>query len=451
MYSIVDIETTGGSAASSGITEIAIHVHDGQRVVQHFTTLINPQQVVPHFITALTGINNAMVAIAPTFKEMASKIYDLLSDTVFVAHNVNFDYSFIHHQLKQCGFELNVKKLCTVRLSRKVFLGLPSYSLGRLCRSLHIPIDDRHRADGDAKATVLLFDKILQNNGIEHINKMLKRTSSEQWLPMQLDKQKIAALPTTEGVYYFHDIKGKIIYIGKAINIKKRVASHFTHTDIGNRRQNFLRLVSNISYTICVNELHALILESTEIKKHWPKYNYSQKQISQKYALYSFEDNRGYLRLAIDKKKKNVTSLYNFNLLHEGQMLLRKMQEQYALNEKLCYIDKTPFTYKDAEFTESPMYYNGKVKTALHALMQQLPTFVLIDDGITATEKLCFLIEKGNFWGMGFIKGDEEIANLDVLKNSLQPYRDNDFIRNSIYNYADKHPHKKKYFTNNSA
>jgi DNA polymerase III subunit epsilon len=443
LYAIVDIETTGGSAANSGITEIAIHVHDGERVIQHFTTLINPERFVPHFITALTGISNAMVASAPTFKEMASTIFNLLSENIFVAHNVNFDYSFIFHQLKLCGYELKVSKLCTVRLARKAIPGLPSYSLGKLCKSLNINIDDRHRADGDAAATVILFEKILQVGGMEHIDKMLKRTSSEQWLPLQLDKKVILALPTTAGVYYFHDAKGKIIYVGKAINVRKRVSSHFTHNDASSRRQNFLRLVTNITYRDCANELHALILESTEIKRLWPKYNYAQKQPMQKYALYSFEDNRGYTRLAIDKRQKNLPAVYCFNLLHEGQVLLRNMMEEFDLNEKLCYVNKEPINSKDMEFLEEPKFYNNRVKNAITTLHKQLPTFALLDEGINTNEKLCFLIEKGNFWGMGFIPSHINNTSLEILKDTLQPFTDNDFIRNSIYNYVEANPEKK--------
>ena len=443
MYAIVDIETTGGSAASSAITEIAIHVHDGTKTIQHFTTLINPERRVPDFITALTGISNAMVAIAPTFDEVADKIYELLSDNIFIAHNVNFDHSFIYHHLKKAGYELNVKKLCTVRLARKALPGLPSYSLGKLCRSVNILIDDRHRADGDAKATVKLFEKILAEGGMEHIDKMLKRSSSEQWLPVHLQKKKIENLPPVAGVYYFHNHKGKIIYVGKAINIKKRVVSHFTHNDAGHRRQSFLRLVADISFKICANELHALILESTEIRKLWPQYNYAQKQPSQKYALYSFEDNRGYLRLAIDKKRKNLPSLYCFNLLQEGQTLLRKMMEEFELHTKLCYVDKTPFAESDMEFTEPPLYYNGKVKNAITSLHAQLPTFALVDDGIEPDKNLCFLIEKGNFWGMGYIPSQLKPSSVNDLKDSLDPYTDNDFIRNSIYNYAERNPDKK--------
>ncbi|MEP6711588.1 MAG: exonuclease domain-containing protein [Ferruginibacter sp.] len=443
MYAIVDIETTGGHAAGSGITEIAIYIHDGNKVTQSFKSLINPERNIPVYITALTGISNAMVADAPVFEEVATEIFELLSGNIFIAHNVNFDYSFLKHHLKLAGHELNVKKLCTVRLSRKVFLGLPSYSLGNLCRSLHINIEDRHRADGDAKATVTLFDKILQSEGQLHIDAMLKKSSSEQWLPMQLDKSIIENLQSKPGVYYFHNNKGKVIYVGKAINIKKRVSSHFTHNDGEKKRQHFLRLVADITFKECASELHALVLESTEIRKIWPKYNYSQKQPAQKYALYSFEDNRGYIRLAIDKRKKNLQSIYNFNMLHEGLVLLKNMVDEFDLNQKLCYLDKTPFAEKDIEFTEAPLYYNGKVKTALQSLEELLPTFAIVDDGLKNEEKLCLLVERGNFWGMGYISSFQQIKNIYELKEKINPYIDNDFIRNSIYSFAAANPSKK--------
>ena len=443
MYAIVDIETTGGHAAGSGITEVAIYIHDGNKVTQSFKTLINPERNIPIYITALTGINNAMVASAPVFKEVADEIFELLSGNIFIAHNVNFDYSFIKHHLKSAGYELNVKKLCTVRLSRKVFMGLASYSLGNLCRSLHIEIEDRHRADGDARATVILFDKLLQAGAQLHIDAMLKKSSSEQWLPLQLDKSIIENLPAKPGVYYFHNNREKIIYVGKAINIKKRVSSHFTQNDGEKKRQHFLRLIANITFKECASELHALVLESTEIRKLWPKYNYSQKQPAQKYALYSFEDNRGYIRLAIDKRKKNLQALYNFNMLHEGLVLLKNMADQFELNHKLCYLDKTPFAEKDIEFTEAPLYYNGKVKTALQSLEEQLPTFAIVDEGLNKEEKLCLLIERGNFWGMGYISSLHNIDNVYELKEKIVPYADNDFIRNSIYTFAAANPSKK--------
>ncbi|MEP7254211.1 MAG: exonuclease domain-containing protein [Ferruginibacter sp.] len=443
LYAIVDIETTGGYAAANGITEISVFVHDGEKVLKHFETLIDPQQYIPNYITALTGIDNAMVTDAPLFDEIADVLFEILNDKVFIAHNVNFDYSFVKHQLKQSGYDLTAKKLCTVRLGRKVFPGLPSYSLGNLCRSLQIKIENRHRAGGDAKATVKLFEYMLANGAQVHIDQMLKKTSAEQWLPMHLEKAMIDKLPSKPGVYYFHNSKDKIIYVGKAINLKKRVSSHFTHNDPDPKRQNFIRNIYKVSYKQCATELEAIVLESTEIKRLWPRYNKSQKQPLQKYALYSFTDNRGYIRLAIDKKKKNVPPLYSFNLLTEGLSLLKKMTEEFQLNEKLCFLDKTAFTKKEKDELESSLVYNRKIEKALDALSEKLPTFVLVDEGITAEEKLCILIERGSFWGMGYLPKSFTIASTGELKNFLNPYADNDYIRNNIYSFAEANPDKR--------
>jgi DNA polymerase-3 subunit epsilon len=443
MYAIVDIETTGGYAAANGITEISVFVHDGTSVVKHFETLINPRQIIPRYITALTGIDNSMTDSAPSFDEIAPTLYEILSDEIFVAHNVNFDFSFVKHQLKECGFELTPKKLCTVRLGRKVFPGLPSYSLGNLCRSLNIKIENRHRAGGDAKATVQLLEHLLANGAETHIAQMLKKTSSEQWLPLHLDKNEITRIPSVPGVYYFHDSKGKIVYVGKAINLKKRVSSHFTQNDTGRKRQNFVRNIHKITYKECASELEAIVLESVEIKRLWPKYNQSQKQPEQKFGLYLFEDNRGYLRLAIDKKKKHLPTLYSFNLLHEGLVMLGKMMEEFELNAKLCFIDKTSFTKDDLKIIGEPANYNVKVKNALAALEKQLPTFAVMDDGLDENNKLCLLIERGSFWGMGHLPSSVPITSSDELKTFLNPYADNDYIRNSIYSFVEINPDKK--------
>lgn len=442
-YAIVDIETTGGHASANGITEISVFVHDGERVIKHFETLINPKQLIPGFITSLTGIDNAMVEDAPVFDEIADVLFEMLNENIFVAHNVNFDYSFVKHQLKQSGYDLTAKKLCTVRLGRKVFPGLPSYSLGNLCRSLKINIENRHRAGGDAKATVKLFEHMLANGAMTHIDQMLKRSSAEHWLPLNLDKQVIDKLPSRPGVYYFHNNKDKIIYVGKAINLKKRVSSHFTHNDPDLKRQNFIRNIYRISYRQCATELEAIVLESTEIKRLWPRYNKSQKQPLVKYALYSFEDNRGYIRLAIDKKKKHLPHIYNFNLLNEGLVLLKKMVEEFELDARLCFIDKTPFAEKENEALEPPGVYNLKIKKALDALGENLPTFALVDEGIAADEKLCLLIERGSFWGMGYLPKSFSISSTGELKNLLNPYADNDYIRNNIYSFAEANPHKR--------
>ena len=178
MYAIVDIETTGGYAAAHGITEISIHVFDGNKVTKKFETLINPRLPIPRYIQAMTGITDEMVVRAPAFENVAETIYNLLNDKIFVAHNVNFDYSFVKNHLEEYGFALNVKKLCTVRLSRKIFHGFPSYSLGKLCHSLGIRIQNQHRAGGDTEATVQVFKQLLKKDS-EFVEKSLQRNSKE--------------------------------------------------------------------------------------------------------------------------------------------------------------------------------------------------------------------------------------------------------------------------------
>jgi DNA polymerase-3 subunit epsilon len=164
LFVIIDIETTGNNPKYGSITELAIYQHNGQKVVNHFTTLINPEIDIPYFITKLTGINNEMVCNAPKFYEIAKTILELFRGNIFVAHNVSFDYQFIKEEFARLGYNFNSKTLCTVKLSKQLLPGHQSYSLGKLCSDLGINIKDRHRADGDALATVKLFEILLQKN-----------------------------------------------------------------------------------------------------------------------------------------------------------------------------------------------------------------------------------------------------------------------------------------------
>ena len=157
VFGITDMECTGGYASGNGITEVAVYIHDGQQVVDQFETLINPGHPIPRFIQSLTGITDEMVQLAPRFEEIAPRLLELLQGKVFVAHNVNFDYSFLKHEFERAGFDFETRKLCTVRYTRKIFPKLASYSLGNLCRHFDIQIYNRHRAGGDAHATVSLF------------------------------------------------------------------------------------------------------------------------------------------------------------------------------------------------------------------------------------------------------------------------------------------------------
>lgn len=431
MYAIVDIETTGGYAAANDITEIAIIIHDGTRVTDRFETLIKPSRAIPYFIQSLTGINHSMVEDAPSFASVAPAIFEKLQGKVFVAHNVNFDYSFVKHHLSLYGFDLVTPKLCTVRLARKVFPALPSYSLGNLCRHFNIEIVNRHRAGGDAGATAILFQHIIESNGLAHIEQFLKKNSREQSLPPNLPKEQIDNLPYGPGVYYFHDQKGKVIYVGKARNIKYRVKSHFTHNGAGRQRQEFLRNIYSISHQDCGTELMAFILENVEIRKYWPKYNTSQKSFNATYGLYMYEDQNGYYRLVLEKKKPHLKAFYTFNLLNEGLRLLNQLNENFSL------------ALNDGDDSEQ---YNKRVLDAVEYLEKSLPTFAVIDDCYNDDGRSCILIEKGRFYGMGYMPGEAAVYSADELKNYLQVYPENDYIRGLIYQYVQKRPDKKIVF-----
>src|SRR5665213_816996 len=452
MYAIVDIETTGSYAANNGITELAIVLYDGNKIVDRFESLVNPQMPIPRYIQVLTGIQPGMIEQAPLFSEIAGRVYSLLKDAVFIAHNVNFDYSFVRHHLDAAGYRLVSRKLCTVRLSRKLFPGLPGYSLGKLCRELDIPLENRHRAGGDADATVKLFEKILLHDSKGLVQQMLKNGSREQYLPPNLPAEQIAAVPFTSGVYYFHDQKGKVIYVGKAKNLRNRVCSHFSNNHTSLRKQEFLRDIFSVSWQDCGTELMAFLFECVEIQRLWPRYNHSLKRFEQAYGLYSYEDRNGFLRLFIEKKKKHLPTHYSFHILFEGRQIISKLVRQFGLCPKLCFLqmgDDVCTGVRDYYCSgvcmgkEEPAVYNSRVQQALDSLQQVLPSFIVKDRGRHAAEESFILIENGRFYGMGYLDKTIQILNLNSLKERLTVYPENDYMRGLVYEFAEKWPLKK--------
>lgn len=430
-YAIVDIETTGGFPQQHGITEIAIVLHNGTEVEGKYETLVNPHQPIPPFIANMTGISDAMVAVAPSFSEVAPYIYNLLKDRVFVAHNVNFDFSFVKHHLQESGFSLQTPKLCTIRLSRKVFPGFRKYGLGHLCRELDIVIENRHRAYGDALATARVLDLVLQNNGYLLIKEMLKRENKNQSLPSHLPEEQVKLLPEQPGVYYFHDAKGKVIYVGKAKNLKKRVISHFAGLDTSQKRQEFLRNIHTITHSVCPTEFIACLLESVEIKRLWPMHNKSQKRYEQLWGIYLFEDSRGYQRLAIDKKRKYSSPIASFALLVDAHRLLWKLVKEFELHAVLCFLDNTV-----TEDLPEVTVYNQSVQKALNWMHAQKETFLIRD------KEGCVLVEEGKFYGMGQIAEAMDLSILANIKSRLIEYPENEVMRSMIRNFAEKYPGK---------
>lgn len=420
LYAVVDIETTGAFAKGNRITEIAIIVHNGDTVTQEYQTLINPQQEIPYHIQVLTGIDEDMVKDAPIFEEVAAEVFNILKDKTFVAHNVSFDYSFICNQLKECGYNLQTLRLCTVRLSRKYFKGLPSYSLGKLCQSLGITLIDRHRAYGDAKATTILFEKILREEGEEVYKGQLKQEIQQSRFPSHVSPAELEKLPASTGVYFFRDKKGKLIYVGKAVNIKKRVNSHFSGHNISQRRQLFINDIYHIDFEETGTELMALLKECIYIKQNLPLYNKALKKYEPKFGLIDYTDGRNAIRLCISKLPPKHGALAYFSTIAEANTSLLRLIETFNLNHSFCvfYQDKKnddikktlSFPVYSAEFIEE---HNDKVEQAIGSLEEDKTSFVLLDKGRNTGEKSYVYFKQNKVYALGFLDGENAVIDIE--------------------------------------
>lgn len=444
MYAIVDIETTGGYAANHRITEIAIFYHDGIQITDTFHSLINPGRNIPYYITGLTGISTEMVFSAPTFKELAEEIHKKLDGKVFVAHNAHFDYSFLKKEFEQVGIQWQSKKLCTVRLSRKIIPGLRSYSLGSLAESLGISIANRHRAGGDAAATVKIFDELLQRDRDNYILKALKKNSGETILPPNLSRQEFDKVPAKCGVYYFHNARGNVIYVGKAVNIKKRIAGHFTGEAREWSRSNIRNEIHHISYELTGNELIALILESQEIRKLWPKYNQAQKHRTEEWGIYDYEDRNGYLRFAVNHVTRGTRPLIRFSSKGDAWDFLWQKVRENNLCPKLCGLQVAKglcFEYQTGECigacmcVESEKKYNRRIMKAIASFNDSGNSVAIIGKGRNTEEQSLVLVEEGNYFGFGFVDRSVSISDMDSARAYVRKSVETPTVQNLINSY----------------
>jgi DNA polymerase-3 subunit epsilon len=275
LYTILDIETTGGKFNEEGITEIAIYKFDGHTVVDQFISLVNPEKEIQKFVVNLTGINNKMLQNAPKFHEVAKRIIEITKDCTLVAHNSSFDYRILSTEFDRLGYDFNRNTLCTVELSKKLILDQPSYSLGKLIRALGIPMTDRHRASGDALATVQLFKLLLEKDiGKEIIQNSVKyhdKRTEKQRLQKLLD-----AVPKELGLFYIHDAEGKVIYLGRGKNVKSEVNKLFLKQT--RRALKVQERAASITYEKTGNDLFTRLKYYIELDTLTPKYNLKKKR-----------------------------------------------------------------------------------------------------------------------------------------------------------------------------
>ncbi|MDX1363577.1 exonuclease domain-containing protein [Arenibacter latericius] len=444
MYVVLDIETTGGKYNEEGITEIAIHKFDGHKVVDRFISLINPEKEIQPFVVNLTGINNKMLRTAPKFYEVAKRIVEITEDAVIVAHNAQFDYRILRTEFRRLGYNFERKTLCTVELSKQLLPDAPSYSLGKLVRSLGIPVSDRHRANGDALATLQLFKLLLSKDLDKTILKNVLRNETHGELsPKQLDI--VESLPSELGVFYIHNKDGDIIMLSKSNNIKKRINQYFINN--GPKARKIQKETKRVTYERTGNELAAMLKENSELIRNKPKYNSNYKRRLFSHGLYQSINEHGYLSLTAQKIDPKKNAIATFNSLIGAENFLHAIRDEFQLCNKvngLSQAKKECSYYTESKCLgacckkESVESYNNRVKECIKKYSIPTQDILILEKGRETGERCGILIKNGNFKGLGYFSLNHQINNAHILESVITPMDNNDNTKHIITSYLRK-------------
>ncbi|MCB0639830.1 MAG: GIY-YIG nuclease family protein [Lewinella sp.] len=452
-FAIVDLETTGGRPARDRVMEVGIVLFEDGRITGTYSSLINPETYIPGGISEMTKIYQDDVKDAPLFHQVAREIVEYTQDRIFVAHNVRFDYGFLREEFSRLGYTFSRKQLCTVRLSRKAFPGLPSYSLENLIHHFGIPTEARHRALADALATTELLQRILEKETAEEqIRHFVDMGIKASKLPKGITLDQVHDLPEACGVYYFHDEDGDVVYVGKSINIKKRIADHFAdQTSKGRRLQE---AVADVSYEVTGSELVALLLESHEIKRLSPKINRALRRKTFPFAVYAYYNKEGFLcfnttrNTVQNREKYDVISEYP--TLSQAKGRLNFALRTYELCARFCHLSPgrsgACFQYHLKQCRgacageESVEDYNARAEQARERMKTVFDQdFLLIDQGRASGEYAVVLVRDGLFRGFGFVEEDD-VQSVDSLLDAVKTFpRDPDTAR-IIQRFMADHP-----------
>lgn len=434
MYAVIDLETTGGRADQDRITEIAVIIHDGSRVVDEFCTLVNPERPIPAFITDITGINDRMVSAAPKFYEVARQIVEITEGCIFVAHNVNFDYGFLREEFKRLAYNFERDKLCTVRLSRVLLPGLPSYSLGALCQRLGIPNHARHRAKGDADATVLLLELLLQRQPT--LGKV-QRSPRDPYtgIPEGISRGSLSRLPEDAGVYFFHDADGKALHVNASKNIRQAALKELLMLGKSALKAapQFYGL-ADVTWELTGNELIALLRVQEEQLLLGIGNTTSGNKSSKKFAAHVYQDQRGYARVFVDKSQKGKVGFGEFATELDAKSAIEARLRRHQLCAVLggLEVGSGPCSWHDHGNTpckgaccgkESPEAYNQRLSAALQGLGLPYPTFFLLGEGRNQNEVSVVGLEQGEVLGFAFFDASQGWEDADQIKSLLRPLK----------------------------
>ncbi|MFY0606740.1 MAG: hypothetical protein JXR10_08495 [Cyclobacteriaceae bacterium] len=441
LYSVIDVETTGGQPSLSKITDISIFVTDGYEVLDEFSSLVNPKMAIPEFITQLTGIDDDMVSDAPTFEEIAKRIIEVTENTTFVAHNVNFDFGMISGEFKRLGYDYQRDKLCTVRLARKYLPGHRSYSLGNICEALQIPIKGRHRARGDAEATVELFNVIMNASDGR------PTTQNDKWvkcLPAHIDRSQIDDLPIGPGVLYLKNEVGEVLEISAAENVQQAAIKLLQSTSKRNKE------IKSTLHTIVAEAYGWGLIAQLKAMSEKQKLTSSKPKRAIKLPTYGLSfryDLFGYVNLSVEKLKTNYTDQCRFHSLKEGKAYLESICSKHKLCDSLSGLELKSgcknLTCKGAcRQIETPQAYNERVRSALNNTSQSQRSYALIQKDPHEDRRHIVLIENDELAGTIQFSADEVIQSKDQIMDLLVPEASTSEKMKVVEKYLEKHRRK---------
>ena len=431
-FAIIDIETTGDKPKNFKIIEIAIITHDGEKEIETYHTMVNPEQRISPFISRLTGIHDADVHSAPKFYEIARDIVELTEDTVFVAHNVSFDYSVMRREFRRLGFDYRLDHMCTIQSARILIPGLESYGLKNITKALNIPLDNHHRAIDDTRATAILFEKLFKAAKGD-LKTFIKSEIDPAVLHPKLNLNAVDEIPNKTGIYKFYDVNSELMYIGKSIHLRKRIEQHFKNNKTIKAREMRERIVE-IDHEITGSELIALLHESAEIKRHQPRYNVAQRVSLFSHGLYMHYDQAGYMRLHVKKNTVTGQPLVTFTSLQNGKKFLEYWLEEFQLCQKLCHLHKTESSCFHHSIEkclgacvgdEQPETYNARVEELMLDLNFNGESFLIVDKGRQSNEFSFVAIDKGQYIGYGYIYHYQLKRNVNNYKKYLTQQENN--------------------------
>ncbi len=448
-FAIVDIETTGGSSKFHKIVEIGIVLLENGEIVSRYQTLINPEINIPFNVTLIHGITNEMVANAPTFAEVSEEISNMTIDAIFVAHSVQFDFGFVKKEFDEIGLNYERRRLCTVRLSKRMLPDLKSHSLAGLCQHFSILNKSTHRALEDAEATAKIFQILGQRPDFNSVVKeFLNKKSKEMSLPPNISKEVFNRLPNSIGVYTFFDQKGKVVYVGKANNLKERVGHHFSGNTHTKEKKSFSNSIFNVDYIETGHELMALLVENELIKKNFPRFNSSNKDFHLNYGIYKYSDQRAYSRLVIGESGKWSDPILVFKTKAEASLALLKTTMKYGLclqlnkllpelNDKCKYTSETGKNCAFCSGETDSVSYNELLEEAIKEFNHK-KSFILKMKGPKKEEFGLIWVQNGKIKGYGFIPNEMEINEFEDLRTFLKSYYDTQDAQSILKPYLAK-------------